>query len=352
MGKVFALPLFLPSTTNNCVNATAFPIIMKTHILLLSALSNFVMGSNVMSEKPSESVFTIKKLNARVRAIVEQETVGKMLWVGGIVHGLHKSDYGHIYFSLEDDLYSLRCILRESVQGSIGFSVTNGMEIEAYGSIGVYEQRAQVNLEIEAMQMVKRASLKDYGSVEDQLAKRGLWPKPKKSLPAKPRKIAVVTSRRSEAIEDFRTNYRLSGGTAEIVEVDVRIQGDHAPREISDAIRRLNLEADVDIIVLTRGGGRHADMAVFDDLLIAEAIAQSTIPIVTGIGHEGDTTFADRAADMTTSTPTAVAVMLARLHLEPAQPEKPTTSLSPLIVGLIIIIVVLALTIVYVLASG
>jgi exodeoxyribonuclease VII large subunit len=124
-------------------------------------------------------------------------------------------------------------------------------------------------------------------TVQEQLAQKGLWPKTKRPLPQNIRKIGLVTSKQSDALHDFEDVYRSEKGQASVKLTDVRLQGQQAPREIADAINQLNHDQLVDVIAIVRGSGRAAELAVFDDLLIAEAICQTTIPVVTGIGISG-----------------------------------------------------------------
>ena len=187
-----------------------------------------------------QTVHTIDKLNARIRAIVERETVGKPLWVGGVVRGVYTSDMGHIYFNLSDDPFSIRCILRENRQGSIGFTPQNRMEVEVFGSVRVYEQRASVEIEVEEMRLIEGQLMTNYQSAEEQLAQKGLWPPEKRLIPHAINHIGIVTSKQSDALPDFETNYRREEGKAAIELVDVRIEGQYASQKIADAINRLN----------------------------------------------------------------------------------------------------------------
>lgn len=147
----------------------------------------------------------------------------------------------------------------------------------------------------------------------------------KKPLPSKIEKIGLITSKQSDALHDFEDTYRSEKGTASIRLSDVRLQGQQAVREITDAINHLNNESSIDVIVIIRGGGRAADLAVFYDYLIAEAICRSTIPVVTGLGHQRDSTFADQVADASSITPTAAALLVARANQQSAPPERSST---------------------------
>lgn len=162
-------------------------------------------------------------------------------------------------------------------------------------------------------------------TVQEQLAQKGLWPKTKRPLPKNIRKIGLVTSKQSDALHDFEDVYRSENGLASIKVADVRLQGQQAPGEIADAINRLNQDQSVDVIAIVRGGGRAAELAVFDELLIAEAICRSNIPIVTGIGHQRDNTLADQVADVTLITPSIAASHLAKASQPKQEIPKPTS---------------------------
>ncbi|PJF40880.1 MAG: exodeoxyribonuclease VII large subunit [Chloroflexi bacterium] len=258
------------------------------------------------------TVHEIRDISARVKAIVEHQTLGKPVWIGGFVRRHFISDIGHEYFDLVDEEYTIRCMVREPVRGTLDFSIGNGMELEIYGTVRFYERYSQAQIEVETATLIKRHPFLLDETTREQLEKKGLWPRDKRPLPHTIQRIGLITSKNSQALHDFENTYRSYGGTASIEFRDVRLQGQQAPREIADAIRRFNHENDVDVIVITRGGGRMLELAVFNDALIAEAICRSEIPVVTGIGHERDDTFADQVADVKEITPTAAALYLAR----------------------------------------
>jgi exodeoxyribonuclease VII large subunit len=290
----------------------------------------------------------IPGLNALIRSLVEQETLGHPFWVGGYVTHRFNSDAGHLYFRLTDEDYSIGCIIRAPVKNKLGFEISSGMDIEVYGCVRVYERKADIQIEVEQVRLIESQQKIVDTNLLNQLEKIGLWPHEKKPMPNVIRKIGLVTSKQSDALHDFEDTYRSEGGTAAVKLSDVRLQGDQAPQVIADAIRRVGKSGDVDVIVLTRGGGRTADLAVFDSLLIAEAICRCTVPVITGIGHQRDHTLADEVADYKAITPTAVASYLARIK-PPEQPMTIATSNNRLlyitfaiiIVAVVIILVLL-----------
>jgi exodeoxyribonuclease VII large subunit len=305
-----------------------------------------------MSDVSSEEMRTIRQTNALIRSIVEVEMLEHPFWIGGIVTRHYLSDRGHVYFDLYDDDFSISCFLREPTRATLDFTLNNGMDVEVFGTVKVYDRQARVQMEAEKIRLIERPVFVIDKSVQERLEKQGLWPKVKKPLPDTISNIGLITSKHSDARSDFFDTYYREGGKATITPVDVRVQGQQAPGQIVDAINRLNAQREVDVIALVRGGGRVADLAVFDDYLIAEAICRSSIPIVTGIGHQQDDSFADQVADVKTITPTAAASFLAKGRLDedkPAQTKEtehsPNRYLMVMLALAVIIIAVLAVVI-------
>jgi exodeoxyribonuclease VII large subunit len=281
----------------------------------------------------------IRETNALIRALVEQEMLGYPFWVGGNVTRCFVSDMGHIYFDLTDDDHTISCMVREKLRGTLDFKIANGLEIEIYGTVRVYEKTARIQIEVEKARLIERPPFVIDATVQEQLAQKGLWPPTKRPLPTEIKNIGLITSEQSEARPDFEDTYRSEGGrTAAIKLVDVRLQGQQAPPDISDAINRLNREKSVDVIAIVRGGGRAAELAVFNDIRIAEAICRSTIPVVTGIGHQRDNTLADQVADVSLITPTATASHLARITQPNLESEKSASPRLGYIIGIAIVI--------------
>lgn len=302
-----------------------------------------------------DNLRTVRETNHIVRSLIETEqTLRDYFWVGGRLTKFHKSDFGHAYFTLEDENYSIRCMLPNNNLGKANFPLENGIFVDVYGKLSVYQKWAQVQIEVEDIKLVDKGTAEFNLNVMEQLKEQELWPKSKKELPNNPEKIILITSQRSAAHDDFYHKYHEEMGRASIDDIDVLLEGERAPSMIADAIERANQEQRGDIIVLTRGGGRKADLSVFNDIQIAEAICKSQIPVITGIGHAEDDTIADRVADATTITPTAVASELAKLSRIPQKPiisqsteaEIPTQSqagINPIYIGIGAIIIVLLL---------
>jgi len=302
-----------------------------------------------MSENSEESKRSLRQTNALVRALIEQETLDYPFWVGGVVTRCFVSNFGHVYFELVDEDYSINCMVREPVRGTLNFTFSNGIEVEVFGTVRVYEKAAKVQIEVEQARRIETPKPVLDTTILEQLKAKGVWPRTKLSLPNTITQIGIVTSKQSQALHDFEDHYRHEGGTASCKVIDVRLQGQQAPREIADAINRFNREKQVEVIVITRGGGRASELTVFNDPLIVEAICRSTVPIITGIGHQRDDTLADQVADFSAITPTAAASYLAKKQalLPTPTPPQPASNLTLVyVVGFLAVVAIIMLFIV------
>ncbi len=270
---------------------------------------------------PEPSPRPIAEINARVKHLVERHTKGETVCVQGLIRRTYQSGMEHQYFEIVQDDYALACFLRNSVKPTIGFGVEKGQRVEVVGEIRVYDREASVQIEVAGMRLLTSSGVVKPAQLEANLRQRGLWREQKRPLPANIRKIAVVTSNNSEAFGDFETTYRKRGGQGQPFLAPVPLQGEKAAQSIADTIKIFSQRPDVDVIVLTRGGGGRDELAVFNDSIIAEAIYQSPKTIVTGIGHESDETLADRAGDLVAITRTDAALQL--ITLSPHTESRP-----------------------------
>jgi exodeoxyribonuclease VII large subunit len=258
-----------------------------------------------MSEQPE--VRNVRDLNAQLKSLVESQTSKNPFWASGIVQVSYgQSDYGHLYFVLVDGEYSINCMLPERVKNKLDFKIANRMEVEVYGTARIWDKQAQLQIQVERMNLLSKP---DTSNVLERLEKQGLYPKTRKPPSYPINRIAVITSERSRAIEDFHTYYK-KPDTVKLIHVP--LEGLSAPQRIADAINQVNQQKNADVIVLIRGGGERAALDTFDAYLVAEAICRSLIPVVTGIGHKEDRTIADIVTDLSLSTPTAVGMELAK----------------------------------------
>ncbi len=294
---------------------------------------------------------TISDTNAYISALVQTpDVVQDYFWLGGVVTFVFKSPYNHTYFTISDAEYSIKCMLSNRYEDKSEF-ISKGAMIDVYGVLSVYEKEAKVQLQVSDVRLAELDSSTLDTSVLEQLEAKGLFPRNKQDLPINPQHISLITSKSSEALRDFKYIYREQKGKATIELLDTFVQGEKAPRLIAQRIKEVNHDNHSDIIVLTRGGGRHDDLSTFNSFEIAEAICNSKIPIVTGIGHQRDETIADRVADHKTISPTDAAYKLALLTSQDANinvkvkskqanipHEENKFSLNLLVIGVVIII--------------
>ena len=271
-----------------------------------------------MTTRNSDPRRTIAQVNRMIRSILEAETLEHFFWAGGRIDRFYKSDKGHVYFDLVDDRSRIRCMIREERAGRFPFDLRNHLDIEVYGDIHFYEERAEPQINVLDLHVVDESA--DTAPIIDRLRAQGLYPHEKRKPPAHIHRIGVITSQGSRAIGDFESAYQSAGERrvlAPVVWKYVILEGSRAVQSIVDAIHNLDQRPDVDVIAVIRGGGRSQNLSAFETFEIARAVISCSTYLITGIGHHKDSTLTDEVADYAASTPTAVAQFLADLCLRP-----------------------------------
>ena len=274
----------------------------------------------VREEEPS--VLTVSQLTRSIRSLIESQ-VGEV-WVEGEVSNLRKQSSGHQYFTLKDSASQLACVLFSgNAAGLRGLKLADGQHVQAFGQVTVYEARGQYQMIVRLVQNRGEGVLQArYEALKRKLEAEGLFASERKRpLPRFPSCVGVVTSPTGAALRDFlNVLHRRHPGISVLIS-PVRVQGTGAAKEIAQAIREFNEPSrhnlpEVDVIVVTRGGGSIEDLWEFNEEEVARAIAASSIPVLSAIGHEIDFTIADFAADLRAPTPSAAAEILAADRLE------------------------------------
>jgi len=257
--------------------------------------------------------------------------------VRGELSGFSRAASGHCYFSLKDATGQLRCALFKRAASGLDFSPRDGELVEVSGRIGVYEPRGDLQLIVERMTRAGQGNLfEQFLQLKAKLEAQGLFDAARKRpLPAMPRAIGLVTSLGAAALHDVVTALQRRVPHLPVVLVPASVQGINAPAELISALSKLYLLAEqiqglehdfvhkkqpagkpvVDVILLVRGGGALEDLWAFNDEALAQTIAQSPVPVVSGVGHETDFTMADFVADLRAPTPTAAAELVAQPQL-------------------------------------
>lgn len=264
-------------------------------------------------KKPdAEQAITVSALAGLLDAAVREGTPPKLRVIGE-VSGFR--DRTHWYFDLKDADAVVQCVVFASSARRLGFVPENGQEVIASGRLDYYAKSGKVSLIATRLEPVGAGALDlAYQKLVEELRGLGWFAEERKrALPFFPRRIAVLTSRSSAAYQDVLDTARRRCASVEIVLVDVRVQGEAATPEIAQAIRdvsRLHEKLGVDAMLVTRGGGSKEDLWCFNERVVAEAIAESRVPVVAAIGHETDTTIAELVADVRAATPTQAAMRL------------------------------------------
>lgn len=257
-----------------------------------------------------------RQVNELVRGAIRAH-LPATLHVLGEIGDLSRPTSGHYYFSLKDASSELRCVMWRSAAAGLRFSLAPGLEVIATGGIEVYAPRGGYQL------VVRRIEPRGVGALElafrqlrEKLQLEGLFDAARKRpLPAFPRRIALVTSPRGAALRDILHTLERRFPLLDIVVFPTRVQGEGAAEEIAAAIAAANRVAErlggLDVLIVARGGGSLEDLWAFNEERVARAIAASSIPVVSAVGHEMDVSISDLVADLRAATPTAAAELIA-----------------------------------------
>ncbi|GAW86233.1 exodeoxyribonuclease VII large subunit [Bathymodiolus platifrons methanotrophic gill symbiont] len=251
--------------------------------------------------------YSVSQLNRNVKSLLEQNFFS--IQVIGEISNLSRPASGHLYFSLKDDRAQVRCALFRSQAQKLKFVPENGLQIQASANVSLYEARGDYQLIVNQMQEIGDGALRRaFEQLKAKLDAKGLFsPEHKKQLPLIPRSIGIITSASGAAIRDILSVLARRFPSIPVIIYPVMVQGDEAKYEINQAIITANQRKECDVLILARGGGSLEDLWAFNEEMVANAIYKSRIPIISGIGHETDTTIADYVADLRAATPTAAA---------------------------------------------
>jgi exodeoxyribonuclease VII large subunit len=255
----------------------------------------------------SSPVLTVGDLN---RAIAQSLTEQfEFVLVSGEVSNFKAYDSGHWYFSLKDEEGQIRCVMFRGKNLQVGFMPQSGDQVEVSASVSMYVPRGDVQLTVHALRKAGLGGLYEaFLKLKDKLSKAGLFDaERKRPIPTHPKAIAIVTSTQAAALKDVLTTLARRAPHIPIFIYPTLVQGADASAGIVKAIEKANQEQKAEVILLVRGGGSIEDLWAFNDEQLAHAIANSTIPIISGVGHETDFTIADFVADLRAPTPTGAA---------------------------------------------
>lgn len=266
--------------------------------------------SNVMQDSPQRDIWSISRLTAELRAVLDQSF--PLLWISGEISGLAQPRSGHLYFNLKDAGAQIRCALFRNKRTLLRFTPKDGDQVLARARLSCYEPRGEVQLIIEHLEPAGAGALQQaYEALKARLAAEGLFDaERKKPLPPYPRRLGVVTSASGAALHDVLQVLQRRYPALPVLIYPVPVQGAGAAIEIADTLKLADKRGDCDLLILTRGGGSPEDLAQFNDETLARTIAALKTPIVAAIGHEVDFTIAEFVADRRAPTPSAAAELV------------------------------------------
>lgn len=233
--------------------------------------------------------------------------------VRGEISGFTRASSGHCYFTLKDPQGQLRCAMFKRSAQSLGFAPKDGQTVEAFGRLGVYEPRGELQLVVESMRTTGVGTwFEQFLKLKAQLEAEGLFnAERKRPIPERPRAIGVVTSLGAAALHDVATALQRRVPHIPVVLSPALVQGAEAPASLLQALQAVVAQPKIDVILLVRGGGSLEDLWAFNDEQLARAIVACPVPVISGVGHETDFTIADFCADLRAPTPTAAAELCA-----------------------------------------
>ena len=255
-------------------------------------------------------IYKVSELTSSIKAVLEDSFSN--IWVEGEISNFTAHASGHFYFTLKDDKSELKCAFFRSDNEKLRFQIKDGMHAICFGIVGVYEKRGQYQLYVSEVEQKGVGALQlAFEQLKERLFKEGLFEEShKKPAPVLPDRIGIVTSPTGAAIRDMLHVLKKRFANVEIIINPVKVQGEGAKEDIANAIQEFNRLNNVDVIIIGRGGGSLEDLWAFNEELVARAIYNSRIPIISAVGHEIDWTISDFVADLRAPTPSVAAELV------------------------------------------
>jgi len=254
-------------------------------------------------------VLPVSLLVGSARLIIERHL--GLAWISGEISGFSRAASGHCYFVLKDDRAQARCVLFRHKAQLLDVVLKDGLAVEVRATPTIYEARGEFQLNVEAVRLAGVGVLyEQFARLKAKLEAAGWFrAERKRPLPAFPRAVGVVTSPHGAALRDVLTTLQRRMPALPVIVYPTAVQGDGAAAEIAAAIAATSARAEVDVLIICRGGGSIEDLWAFNEEAVARAVLDSAIPVVSGVGHETDFTICDLVADMRAPTPTAAAAL-------------------------------------------
>jgi exodeoxyribonuclease VII large subunit len=258
----------------------------------------------------AEAVLPVSLLVSTVRLLVERHL--GLMWVSGEISNFTRAASGHCYFNLKDAQAQVRCVMFRQRAQHVAFPLRDGLAVEVRATPSIYEARGEFQLNVDNMRQAGVGALyEQFARLKAKLEAAGWFATARKrALPVYARAIGIVTSPRAAALRDILTTLARRWPAVRIIVYPTAVQGTGAGAEIAQAIRTANARAEVEVLIVARGGGSIEDLWAFNEEVVAQAVFASVLPVVSGVGHETDFTICDFVADVRAPTPTAAAELV------------------------------------------
>lgn len=258
------------------------------------------------------NVYSVSQVNGYLKELFDGDQNLTAVFVRGEISNYKAYPSGHHYFSLKDEGGTIRCVMFRREAEQLRFRPQNGLNVIVFGRISVFPRDGQYQLYCSKMTPDGVGDLHlAFEQLKEKLYKAGLFEaEHKKKIPEYPQRILLVTSPAGAAVRDILRILRTRWPLAEIAIIPVRVQGEEAAGEIAGAIRWANLNDSADVIITGRGGGSAEDLWAFNEEIVARAIFESNIPVISAVGHEPDVTISDFVADLRAATPSNAAELV------------------------------------------
>ncbi|MEO8507364.1 MAG: exodeoxyribonuclease VII large subunit [Betaproteobacteria bacterium] len=258
---------------------------------------------------PRQAVLPVSLLVSTARLLIERHL--GLMWVSGEISNFTRAASGHCYFNLKDAQAQVRCVLFRQRAQHVSFALRDGLSVEVRATPSIYEARGEFQLNVDNVRLAGIGALYErFERLKAKLEAAGWFAaERKRALPAYPRAVGIVTSPRAAALRDILATIARRWPLLRVILYPTAVQGLDAAADIAGAIRVANERAEVDVLIVARGGGSIEDLWSFNEEVVAQAVFASALPIVSGVGHETDFTICDFVADTRAPTPTAAAAL-------------------------------------------
>lgn len=256
----------------------------------------------------TKNVYTVKQVNAYIKNMFTQDFMLSRIYVKGEVSNCKYHTSGHIYFSLKDESGTIACVMFAGQRGGLSFRMSEGQQVVVFGSVNVYERSGSYQLYAREIRLDGEGRLYErFQALRRELEEMGMFaPEYKKEIPAYAGRVGVVTAPTGAAVRDIMNISARRNPYVQLILYPARVQGEGAAESVARGIHMLERQG-VDVIVVGRGGGSIEDLWAFNEEIVARAIFDCTVPVISAVGHETDTTIADYVADLRAPTPSAAA---------------------------------------------